>query len=141
MQSIEKYFLNSKLCLIRMISGILIMLISGCTSIQYQYIPPTTDAGRQCVTTCDTNRQICIAGKEQVAETRNEACENRNSNSRIVCLATARTDAERQACTNKRESYCSNYSDSDSCDTSYRFCYTQCGGQVKQITVEQDVWQ
>ncbi len=40
----------------------LALLAGACTS--YQYVPPASEAGRQCVTTCDTNRQICVAGKE-----------------------------------------------------------------------------
>ena len=107
------------------------LLAGACTS--YQYVPPASEAGRQCVTTCDTNRQICIAGKEQAAASQNQACETRRAVQLASCLATALTPEARNYC-NKVAPRCSgNYASTGGCDDGYRACYVQCGGRVVEV--------
>lgn len=107
-----------------------LLLLGACTS--YRYIPPTTDAGRQCVVSCETNRQICISGKEQVAASQAQACELRRANQLNACLATAFTPQLRAQCGKKAPS-CSSHASTGACDTSHRACYVQCGGQVVEV--------
>ncbi|MDF3882051.1 hypothetical protein ACU4GI_10445 [Cupriavidus basilensis] len=109
---------------------LLAVLAAGCTS--YKYVPPKSDAGRQCVTTCETNKQICITGKEQVAAVKEQACETRRANTLATCLATAANDKGKEQCT-KRQAYCSSYASTHSCDSAYQACYIQCGGQVIEV--------
>jgi len=106
------------------------VLMVGCTS--YRYIPPNTDAGRQCVTTCETNKQICITGKEQVAAAKEQACETRRTNQLATCLAIATNDKSREQCT-KNRSYCSSYPSTYTCDSTYQACFVQCGGKVIEV--------
>lgn len=106
------------------------MLAAGCTS--YKYIPPQSNAGRQCVTTCATNKQICISGKEQVAAAKEQACEARRANVLATCLASASNDTGKEQCA-KRQAYCSSYASTYTCEASYRDCYTQCGGQIIEV--------
>ena len=109
----------------------LALLAGACTS--YQYVPPASEAGRQCVATCDTNRQICVAGKEQAAASQNQACETRRAVQLASCLATALTLEARNYC-NKVAPRCSgNYASTSSCDDGYRACYVQCGGRVIEV--------
>ncbi|MEF2268003.1 hypothetical protein V3C40_14585 [Janthinobacterium sp. LS2A] len=103
--------------------------LASCTS--YRYIPPDSDAGRQCVTSCGTNQQICIAGKEQIAASQAQACEMRNTSTVSICLAVAKTDADRELCAKKRQ-YCSSSASTWQCDSDYRACYTQCGGRIEE---------
>ncbi len=106
----------------------LALLAGACAS--YRYIPPQTAAGRQCVTTCDTNKQLCAAGKEQTAAVKAQACETRRATQLSACLAVAGNDkAAREQCA-KKVGYCSTYADTSACDEGYRSCYVQCGGQV-----------
>ncbi|WP_296223964.1 hypothetical protein [Ralstonia sp. UBA689] len=106
----------------------LALFCTACTS--YRYIPPQTAAGRQCVTTCETNKQICTAGKEQTAAVKTQACETRRATQLSSCLALAGSDkGAREQCA-KKSGYCSTYADTSACEESYRACYVQCGGQV-----------
>ncbi|UQV44516.1 hypothetical protein KIV45_22270 [Janthinobacterium lividum] len=104
--------------------------LAGCTS--YRFIPPDSDAGRQCVTSCGTNQQICIAGKEQVAAAQAQACEMRNVSTVSICLAVAKTDADRELCSKKRQYCSSSASGTWQCEADYRACYTQCGGRIEE---------
>lgn len=108
----------------------LALLASACTS--YKYIAPPTEAGRQCVTTCGTNQQICISGKEQVAASQAQACEMRRATQLSACLATALTPQARAYC-NKVAPTCSSYASTSVCEDSYRACYVQCGGKVIEV--------
>lgn len=109
----------------------LVFLVSACTS--YQYVPPASEAGRQCVTTCDTNRQICIAGREQAAASQNQACETRRAVQLASCLATAFTPEARNYCNKVAPTCSSNFASTGACDDGYRACYVQCGGRVIEV--------
>lgn len=107
------------------------LMAGACTS--YQYVPPASDAGRQCVATCDTNRQICIAGKEQAAASQNQACETRRAAQLAGCLAVALTPEARAYC-HKVAPHCpSAYAGTGGCEEGYRACYVQCGGRVIEV--------
>lgn len=106
---------------------LLATLLGGCAS--YQYIPPATESGRQCVATCETAKQTCSAGAKQVAASKEMACESRASNSVAICLATAKDQAAKEQC-NKSRPYCGQVSGEAQCNTSYDRCFTTCGGQI-----------
>lgn len=109
----------------------LTLLVSACTS--YQYVPPPTEAGRQCVTSCDTNRQICIAGKEQAAASQSQGCEMRRAVQLSNCLSVALTPQARAYC-NKVAPHCTgSTANTGACDSGYRACYVQCGGRVIEV--------
>lgn len=103
------------------------VLFAACTT--YEYIPPTSDAGRQCVASCENARQVCIAGSHQTAATNKASCETRETNRLALCLAAARDQAARDQCSKGRNN-CFAVADTYRCENSHRACFTTCGGQV-----------
>ena len=109
----------------------LALMASACTS--YKYIPPATEAGRQCVTTCETNQQICISGKEQVAASQTQACEMRRTMQLSNCMVNALTPQARAYCNKSVPACTSSFANTGDCTNRYRACYVQCGGQVIEV--------
>lgn len=72
------------------------LLLAGCVS--YDYVPPTTDAGRQCVATCEVATQTCAAGARQANATNNSSSQIARSTALAACLGTARNDHDRKKC-------------------------------------------
>lgn len=108
----------------------LALLAGACTS--YKYIPPASEAGRQCVVACATNQQICISGKEQLAASQMQICEMRRATYLSTCLSTAVTPQARDYC-NRTVPHCSSSANTSACEAPYRACYMQCGGQVIEV--------
>lgn len=104
-----------------------VTLLSACTT--YQYIPPTSDAGRQCVATCDISQQTCESGEKQTAANRESACETRESNNLAICLASAKDQGAKEKCNRSKKS-CYNAPALYRCQESHRTCFTNCGGKV-----------
>jgi hypothetical protein len=103
------------------------LALAGCTT--YSYIPPTSDAGRQCVMTCATTREVCVSAAEQLAATQRQTCEARASSKLTNCLLAANNEAEKKACAGRRE-YCSDYANTGRCNADYDRCFVMCGGQI-----------
>lgn len=110
---------------------VMALLVSACTSLQY--IPPASDAGKQCVTTCDTNRQICISGQQQLAAGQNQSCEIRRATQLATCLSMAGTPQARAYCEKTVPRCAGAFANTGNCETQYRSCYVQCGGQVIEV--------
>ncbi|SFR94715.1 hypothetical protein SAMN05216570_1037 [Dyella sp. OK004] len=107
----------------------LILAQAACTT--YQYVPPTTETGRQCVMTCETGHQACVGDAQYSADRRARSCEVDRSITLKKCLERASSDAEARTCNNSSSAnYCGNSANTLSCDADYRRCYAGCGGQV-----------
>ena len=107
----------------------LALIQAACAS--YQYIPPTTDAGRQCVATCEIGQQSCMANAQRAAESASHTCEMNRAYALDRCLDGASSQADRQSC-NKSASanYCGRSVNPYECEPQYRRCFTACGGQA-----------
>ena len=104
-----------------------VFFLAGCAS--YDYIPPKTESGRQCVATCETAKQTCLASAKQTAATKEAACQSRESNRLAICLAIAKDQAAKEKC-NIARAYCGQVSDESSCTQSHDRCFTNCGGRI-----------
>ncbi|MBK1644778.1 hypothetical protein CKO25_08970 [Thiocapsa imhoffii] len=100
---------------------------------QYSYQPPTDANGRQCITQCAAIRELCRATMENRAAQERAVCQQTATLRYATCLATAKSDAERNACTNRDA--CRVSANTDRCDSDYNQCYQNCGGLVESTQV------
>lgn len=111
--------------------ALLVLLLNACST--FDYIPPTTDAGKQCVATCEVATQTCQAGARQAGALAKSLCESNKSNQLALCLSDAKTDDKRKSCQKRAKEYCGHggaYGASGDCSASYDRCFTTCGGQI-----------
>lgn len=128
-------YLTSTICRLKIrygLLGCLALTLIQAACVNYQYIPPTTDAGRQCVAACDAPQQACIADHRQRAENRVRSCQMERSFRLDQCLASAGSDKDRQNCAQAADRSCETATDTSGCSAEFRRCYTTCGGQVAE---------
>lgn len=107
----------------------LVLIQAACAS--YQYIPPATDTGRQCVATCELGQQSCMANAQQTAASASHSCEMNRAYALDRCLDHASSQADRQSCNNSASAnYCGRSVSPYECEPQYRRCFTACGGQA-----------
>lgn len=99
---------------------------------RYETVPPTTNAGRACVTQCAAIRETCRGNEIRRARLASDACHQRNEQAYRSCLATADTPEKKQRCERNRSS-CWASENHGRCDDDYRSCFGNCGGTVKKI--------
>ena len=138
---------------------VIILLLTGCTSTQYRYIPPPTEAGLNCVAQCQQYQNVCTNNEQINAMAAYQQCETISAVEYDRCLRDA--DMDFHKCNKKakhdykrclkhdkdpgkcRKKKCSkphcyknrcykttNYS---MCKSNFRECYEQCGGIVHII--------
>lgn len=110
-----------------------VFALSGCGPIyqtQYSYIPPHSWRGRKCSNRCLSSRAIC----RSECQTNNQSCEtNANMAAMPAYMAyVQRRDNENKPVYNNVRDYAdySNCSDHCGCESTYRACFTNCGGSV-----------
>lgn len=104
-----------------------VLIPTSCAT--YRYIPPTTEAGLRCVTTCEVGHQSCLANVQQDANARADRCDIDRSIKLKECLARATSDSDAQTCNNTANAnYCGASAYTLTCDSHYRQCYSACGG-------------
>lgn len=109
---------------------LLLLLLNACST--FDYVPPTTDAGKQCVATCEVASQTCHAGELQASSMQRSMCESNKTSQLALCLSDAKTDDKRKDCRQQAKSECA-YSvpyGVGSCSASYDRCFTTCGGKI-----------
>ena len=78
--------------------------LTGCAT-TYEFVPPTTEAGRLCVTQCAAVRESCVANAQAQANREFERCERASDQEFSRCLILADTKEKKAAC-DKRRRYC-----------------------------------
>jgi hypothetical protein len=132
--------------------------LTGCAE-KYRYIPPTSEAGLECVTECLSMKNTCREHELERARAAQRECEKRSSDEYFECKR--RTEEELAQCQEKaKEEYiaCLKYASDRSscheeeceekschkrgcyesanfraCESDYRDCYQQCGGVIEVI--------
>lgn len=104
------------------------LLMAGCVS--YDYLPPTSDAGRQCIATCATAKQTCEAGKAQATAMERNTCQMNENYQLSQCLADANDDKAKKKCREAVGNCSYVFAHGFSCSTDYDRCYTDCGGLI-----------
>ncbi|KAB8173324.1 hypothetical protein FKV24_014295 [Lysobacter maris] len=104
------------------------LLAAGCVS--YDYLPPGSDAGRQCIATCATAKQTCEAGKAQTTAMERNTCQMSENNRLTQCLTGAGDDKAKKKCRENARDCSYVFASGFSCSTDYDRCYTDCGGLI-----------
>lgn len=109
----------------------LVLALSACGPIyrtDYTYVPPEDSGARQCLNQCLGMQSACRARAEDRAARENADCEQSALLNYSICLATAKTEAERNRCSSS--SFCNKQPNLSVCEAEYRQCYQNCGGTV-----------
>ena len=110
-----------------------LFLINACETVRYEYTPPATVEGKQCVVQCASVREMCRGNENQRAAYKEQSCEQRSDANYYVCMNSTRHNKELQAQCSKRREYCSEYPDVSHCNDEYNQCFSVCGGSVQRI--------
>lgn len=108
----------------------LTLLITGCTTIRYEYFAPPTEQGRYCTTQCAAIKDNCESNEISRANSERYACEQRSEYQYHDCLRHARNDNEAKRCFRQA---CYSNPNTWRCDENYRQCFVGCGGTVHTI--------
>ena len=111
----------------------LLLIMSACTTIRYEHIPPTTDQGRICVTQCAGVREMCQGNEINRAQSERYACEQRSESSYRNCLHHAENRDQSKKCYRPA---CYAHENTWRCDENYRQCFVGCGGTIHTIKEE-----
>ena len=100
----------------------LVVLLASCgpiTSSSYEFIPPQTYEGQMCVNNCLGLKNSC----QQMCDIKDASCD--------FIKYVGEGNSKHELASYMHESrYCSdNFCDND-CDSDFRLCYANCGGQV-----------
>ena len=125
----------------------LLAMVSGCQTISYEYVAPTSPEGMQCVNQCISVQEQCRENERQraenerlAAEDAQRACEIREDAAELACLRDARGKEGKRRCEDDRRS-CSVYVRGENfgqCDLGFKRCFTICGGEVYKVTTKKD---
>ncbi len=110
-----------------------ILLISACQTVRYEYKSPDTAEGKQCVVQCASIREMCRSNEIQRAEAEKKVCERRSETTYLVCMDKAKDNADQQKECNKKRAQCYEYPSFERCDEEYNQCFSNCGGTVMKI--------
>lgn len=110
-----------------------LLLLTGCQTVRYEYTPPVTPEGRQCVVQCSAVREMCRANENQRADYKEQMCEERSEHTYYMCMKRAGRDAKQQEKCSDKRMYCKEYADVYHCNDEYNQCFTICGGSVNTI--------
>jgi hypothetical protein len=107
------------------------LLFAACDPIyttDYRYTPPTDKAGKQCLAQCGAARSFCRSAASQEAQNDRLQCDLAARDDYEHCLQSAHGDSSkcyRRSCT-ANPYY-------GTCESDYRECYQNCGGQVTEV--------
>ncbi len=114
------------------IGAIFSLILAGCSFIRYEYHPPATEAGRQCVVQCSAIREMCISNENNRAQNERAACEQRNHWNYQQCMRRADDKDDAKACA-RAQPMCWGNANIFRCEENYRSCYVNCGGKINII--------
>jgi hypothetical protein len=112
-----------------------LLLAAGCETIRYELRPPTTNAGKACVTQCAAIKESCRGNELRRVRMNMDTCERQADSTVRVCLADA-SDAEKKKLCELSRPRCWAAEDSARCESEYRACFVQCGGTVDKIVTD-----
>lgn len=116
----------------RLLLSTLLIVMTGCSFVRYDYEPPVTEAGRQCTVQCAVVREMCINNENYRAQNNKAACEQRNQWNYQQCIRRAVDKDAARACT-RNQPMCWSNTNNFRCEENYRSCYVTCGGRVHVI--------
>lgn len=115
-----------------MLMAALLVLGTGCESVQYQMHAPLTDAGRSCITQCGATVETCRGNELRRMRITLEACERRAESGVRLCLVDADSADKKRLCELSRIS-CMAAETTVRCEIDHRTCFVRCGGTVDKV--------
>jgi len=109
-----------------------VTMLTACSFIRYEYYPPASDSGRQCVVQCAAVREMCVSNENYRAQNDRAACEQRNNWNYQQCMRRADTKDEAKSCS-RTQQMCWSNANTYRCEENYRSCYVNCGGRIEAI--------
>lgn len=116
----------------------LVMTLISCSSVydtQYQYLPPKSDAAKICIAQCVQERNVC----DRSCYRQKEICQRRAHQNARIEYQQYKEEQNRNGFVGAetieffdRSSSCNN---TCQCESTYRSCYTGCGGEVTEQQV------
>jgi hypothetical protein len=119
--------------LMRMGALCIVLLLSACETVRYEYKAPDTAEGRQCVVQCASVREACRSNENQRAQSEKRICEKRSETDYLVCMNKAKDNQEQQDKCKKERGQCYQSPDYQLCNDEYNQCFSNCGGVVTKI--------
>lgn len=114
------------------ICALLGLVLAGCSFVRYEYHPPASEAGRQCIVQCAAVREMCISNENNRAQNDRIACEQRNRWNYQQCMRRADDKDDAKACARAQPTCWAN-ANTFRCEENYRSCYVNCGGKINII--------
>ena len=113
-----------------------VLLLGGCGPVYdtvYDFTPPTTSFGAECVENCKDSQSEC----EDFERERNDDCEERQKAQMDRCNDRILADKKRAPKWTECGKTESCTEDTAKCESRYRTCYQACGGTIssKQVCV------
>lgn len=105
------------------------IFISGCTYTDYQYVPPQSPSGKQCVYDCEYEKERCSADEERASQELRMRYE-REMRSYNRCKERQGTGKNTYRCDRPYQEYAQGFN----CHRIYKACFKRCGGRI--IAVE-----
>ena len=111
------------------IAWLLLLLLAACAEYQtdYRLDAPTSDEGRACVAACDKHKGACHKRADEAAPAARQRCEDMADSAMTQCQSGTNSVQEKNKC---YRPVCAVGPSYDDCDTLYRVCFAECGGQV-----------
>ncbi|EKD77159.1 MAG: hypothetical protein ACD_42C00458G0002 [uncultured bacterium] len=110
-----------------------VLMLSGCGPIyqtHYSYIPPHSRHGRRCINRCLSDRSMCRGQ----CQTNQQSCQ---TNANLIAMPQYLSYVQQRNAANEPVNLSisdfadySNCSDHCGCESTYRACFTNCGGSV-----------
>jgi len=100
--------------------------------VEYLFSPPTTDEGKRCVASCEKVKLVCQTEGAKDGADQRQACEQQAIDEYELCVGRTTSTSEKSACYRKS---CAVGPDYVNCETGFRSCFENCGGQVWSRTV------
>ena len=110
-----------------------VLLVSACQTVRYEYEAPDTADGKQCVVQCASVREMCRSNENQRAQSEKKSCERRSETTYLVCMDKAKGNKDKQAKCDKKRGKCYENQNFSRCNEEYNQCFSYCGGIVKKI--------
>lgn len=106
------------------------LLVAGCTTVRYEYEPPSSESGRMCVTQCQGIREACRGNEINRVQSERYSCERRSENAFRDCQRGANSPEEAKKCYRPVCNVAENYW---RCDEDFRQCFAGCGGTIRKV--------
>lgn len=111
-----------------------VAMVSGCESVDYDYLPPASEQGKQCVVQCASVREECRRNENERVQFEKRACERRVESDFRACLSAANNKDQEKKCRERRDRVSCSVSDNlGRCDDEYKLCFSHCGGVINKV--------